>query len=110
MDGTNLLEVHIGQGIGTMIIALVTFGLIAFRKWKSKRVIMIIASILCMIGVVLTWFSGWFLYKYDGLIAKLARSFNVHEIQAISTAILTVILLVIVIIRETRKEKENKAG
>jgi hypothetical protein len=106
VDGTNLLEVHFGQGIGTMIITLITLGLIAFRKWQNKRVIMIIASILCMIGVALTWVSGWFLYNYDGLVATFARLIHAHEFQAVSTAILTIILLVIVIIRETGKIKE----
>lgn len=110
LDGTNLLEVHIGQGIGTMIIALVTLGLMIFKKEKNKKIIMIIASILCMIGLALTWLSGWFFYRHDGLLAKFARSFDIHEIQSVSTAILTIILLIIVIIQETKKGKESKTG
>lgn len=32
VDGTNLLEVHIVQGLGTEIITLITLALIIFRK------------------------------------------------------------------------------
>ncbi|MCC6146691.1 MAG: hypothetical protein IT308_03910 [Anaerolineaceae bacterium] len=107
VDGTNLLEIHIIQAMGAVVITLVTLGLLIFRKEKKKKIIMIITSLLCMVGLALSWFSGWFLYKHNGIIAASARLFNVHEIQAISSAGLTIILLVFVILRE--KIRGNKA-
>ena len=69
------------------------------------KITIIIASILSMIGLVLSWFSGWFIYRHSGIIAAFARSFNIHGIQAISTAILTIIVLAFAIGREIKKNR-----
>ncbi|MCZ7554199.1 MAG: hypothetical protein M5U05_16740 [Anaerolineales bacterium] len=108
VDGTNLLEVHIVQGIGTVIINLITFGLIIFTMGGKKKIITIIASLLCISGLALSCFAGWFLNQYDGLIGAFARKVNAHSNQAISTAILTIIFLVLMIMLEMRRNKKQE--
>ena len=107
VDGTNLLEVHIVQGIGAVIITLATFGLIIFGTAGKKKIIMIIASFLCINGLALSCLSGWFVNEYHGLLATFARSVSAHRGQAITTAILTMIFLVFVILQERRATQER---
>lgn len=108
VDGTNLLEVHIVQGIGAVLFNLITFGLIIFRTKGKRKIIMIITSLLCTSGLFLSCFVGWFFNKYDVLIGDFTRKVNVHGNQSFSTAILTIVFLVFVILLETRREKSRK--
>ncbi len=68
------------------------------------KIFTILTTVLTMVGLVLSWFSGWFIYRHDGIIASFARSFCVHEIQAISTAILSIIILTFVIAGEYKRK------
>lgn len=74
------------------------------------KITIIIVSVLSIAGLVLTWFSGWFINTHTGKIAAFARSFDIHGVQAISTAILTIIILVYVIAKEFKKEKNLGNG
>jgi len=93
--GTYLLEIHITQGIGAAIITTMTLVSILLWKETNEKTIMVVASLLCMIGMAFSLLSGWFIYKHDGMIATLARFYHFHGIQVISTTILTFIILLI---------------
>lgn len=105
VDGTSLLEVHIIQGLGTVIITAITFGLIAIRKGKMKM-ITILLSLLSTLGLVVCLLSGWLVYQHVGIITAIARRYDFHEIQVISTVILTIVVLIFSIIRECDWKKK----
>lgn len=107
-DGTSLLEVHIIQGIAAGIITSITLLIVLIWKETNKKIIMIVASLLLMIGLVFSSVSGWFIYQYDGVLAAIARSFHFHGIQVVSTAIMTIVFLSIAVFSGRNKQMRLK--
>jgi hypothetical protein len=72
---------------------------------------MIIASLLSMIGFAFSLLSGWFVYKHVGIIVTIARLYHFHGIQAISTATLTIAILLLAALSGGKKPMQlSNAG
>lgn len=109
VDGTSLLDVHAIQGFGAVIITSITLVLISLRK-GGLRMIFVLLSFLSIIGLAICLLSGWLIFGQVGVITVIARWFDFHGIQVVSTVVLTIIVLIFSIVRECGWEETQETA
>jgi hypothetical protein len=80
---------------------------IYFKGVDEMKFSVIIMAVMSILAIISTWISGMLIINQEGVLAILARSFNIHEMQAISTLIFVITTLLLVIIREINNENQR---